>query len=1057
MNRLYLTLLVLSFALTMSAEPVGKQAALYTAQSYMLAKGKSIDSHQTFSHGRRLSKASSQSSSEDTSEGQPYYYVFNAGNDGGYVIVSADDRVEPILGYVEQGTFDPDNIPENMRAWLQGYADEIKYVIDNDIQPGSPILKKRNKIRGTKHSVPELLKSRWNQGLPYNLTIAKYYKEDGSQARPATGCIATAWAQVINFHKFPDRIKNQIPSYSKTFTLSDGTQKTVTFPAIPRGAVIDWENMRDTYSCSESHAHNAADTAVANLMRYCGQAVRMNYGSSSSAHWEVKDVINYFGFDDSGYRAGRDQYGIDEWFDLLYNEIAAGYPIPFSGTKISGGHAFVLDGFDGENLFHVNWGWGGGSNGWFLVGVLNSGDNSGMGAASGSDGYARGQAAVIGLRRPDKVKADAYLTVDNVSVKGTSVITAFSNKTGSKGSFHVGIVKLEDDGNISLVGSSQNIPNLENDASQSKTFELLQQLPEGTYRLSPASKLTTSSIWKANYNMRDQYIEAVVNASGVPTLRVVNPVYSLSIDTIIFPGLRIVKQEQEIKVTFRNNGDEFYKDVYLFASKTNSKVYTENLARVAVRKGETAEFSFYYTPEETGTYNLWFCTNKSGSGEIGRGTMEVITESQAVSANLAVTYTIVNGSDGIAYGKRLFGKANIKNNGSQAYHGGIKLQLWKQKVGAGTATSGSTSMFNIDVLPGKTVSVDFEFDNLSAGYYYHFKTMYANQSGNLSGGGIWDYKCEMQEGILNWRNNGVVSGTGYSSSLSTNAAFCGVYADCGKITRMKPNNNPNTIYAFATGMEIPSSLDSCNAVGGNHARHIRLVNDKPFYIPVSFEADTASFTYTFPETEEGMCWHTFTMPFRADSIFIDDTYVALDDNYKPFLIYEFAAQGNNGEVIFAPATELRGNTAYIIAADPSMAGRSIVFRSLGVPIFKTGSDKMVVTSPDYQFHGTTLSPAIKDCYVLNSTGTAFEYVKTNKTLTALTTYFTTSLSEEQRLPSIVLPDISDFPNGIAEVQRSAFSVRGESSAIYDLSGRKVSAESLKNGIYIIGGKKVLMK
>ena len=1042
MKRITLSLLTLLLVSVLKAETVSKQAALFTAQSYMLAKGKTIDGQQTTVNGQR-SKASSYGEAE---EGQPYYYVFNAGNDGGYVIVSGDDRVEPILGYVEEGTFDPDNIPDNMRAWLQGYADEIKYVIDNDIQPNSPILKKRNKISGTRHSVPEILTSRWNQNLPYNLTITKYYKEDGTLARPATGCIATAWAQVINFHKYPDKIKVTIPSYSKTYTMSDGTQKTVTFPSVPKNSPIDWENMRDTYNCSESHAHTRQDTAVANLMRYVGQAVKMQYKNTSSAHWEVKDVVKYFGFDDSAYRAGRDQYSIDEWFELLYNEVAAGYPIPFSGTKISGGHAFVIDGFDGENLFHVNWGWGGGSNGWFLIGVLNSGDNSGIGAAAGSGGYARGQAAVIGIRRPDNIKADTYLDIDDVSIVGTSIKATYTNNTGMTGSYNVGIMKLEDDGSLSLVGSKQTLTSMADGASQTKAIPVNGFLTEGTYRLSPASKTLRSETWRAKYNMRDAYVEAVVDAEGNVNLSVINPVYDISIDTIVFPGLRVVGQEQEIKVTFRNNGAEFYKDVYLLASKTQTRVYTENLARVAVRKGDTAEFSFYFTPEETGTYNLWFCTNKNGSGEIGRGTMEVIEASQAVKANLAISYSITNSVDGIAYGKRLVGKATIKNNGSQDFHGSIKLQQWKQKIGNSSATSGSSCLYHIDVPKGKTTDVDFNFENLNDGYNYRFKAMYVNQDGNLSGGGIWDWKCEVQGGVVSWKYDGSITAKAFSATVTTLSTTCGVYADCnGKITRMTPNKNPNTIYAYAGDMEVPASLDTSNVVSGNHAHRINLVNGQPYYVPASFTADTATFTYTFPETEAGTGWHTFTMPFKVDSVFIDGIPVSLQDESNHFWIYEFAAQGDNGEVIFAPATKLYGETPYIIAADATMAGRSIVFRSLNVSIFKTGAGKMVITSPNYKFQGFTISPKVQDCYILNAEGTAFEYVTTTKTLLALTSYFITDFPEELRLPSIVLPEVPGAPVKAGDLNSDGKVDIADAVFILDLMAGEETEQSIRLG------------
>ena len=112
----------------------------------MLAKGKNVNATQKPFKAARRDAANATANNDDA-----YYYVFNSGNDGGYVIVSGDDRTEPILGYVDHGSFDPDNIPDNMRSWLQGYADQIKYIIDNDIQPNSPLLKKRNKVLRCHH------------------------------------------------------------------------------------------------------------------------------------------------------------------------------------------------------------------------------------------------------------------------------------------------------------------------------------------------------------------------------------------------------------------------------------------------------------------------------------------------------------------------------------------------------------------------------------------------------------------------------------------------------------------------------------------------------------------------------------------------------------------------------------------------------------------------------------------------------------------------------------------------------------------------------------------
>ena len=1008
MKKTLISLLTLCLVTMASAEPVGKQAALYTAQAYMLAKGKVMNSSQLPFKSSR--KAAAPTSGEEAA----YYYIFNAENDGGYVIISGDDRTEPILGYVEQGSFDPDNIPENMRSWLQSYTDQIKYIVDNDLQPGAPELKKRNKVRSTKHSVPELLTSRWNQGHPYNLTCPKYYKEDGTQHYPAAGCVATAMAQVVYYYKYPERIKANIPAHSNEYTLDNGTKKTVTMKAIPRNTVIDWDNMRDTYSWIDYEHANAQDTAVANLMLYCGQAVKMGYGASSGASTSrSRDVyVNYFGYDSRAYWGGRGDYSIDEWFDMLYGEIAAGYPVLYAGHSSGGGHAFVLDGFDGENLFHVNWGWGGGSNGWFLVGILNPGDNSGIGASSSSDGYSMSQGALFNLRTPDTPKDDGFLHIKDVSiVSKTNIKATFTNRTGATGSFQTGIVMLCEDGTLDLVGTRQSVSGITNGSSQTKTFALKNRLEEGTYKLSPASKTAKSEVWHAKYDMYSEYIEAVVDSTGALDLHFIHPTYEdIRIDTITFPGTRIVGTEQEVKVRFRNDGAEYFKTVYLFAGKEQTKTYTESKSMVAVRSGESVDVSYFFKPEETGTYNLWLCTDDKGTKVIGQGTMDVIAEADAEKASLAVTsYTIANGTGEVVYGKRLVGKVSIRNNARTDFHGTVRLQIWSQQLGSGTAWSGSSRSYGVDIMAGKVANVDFEFDNLNEGYYYRIKAMYTNQDGTLANGGIWDHKWEMRNGLLTWKANGTVVGMAHRTSLTAAATVCGLLADCNKINRLTPNKNPNTIYAFGPDMEVPASLDTCNAVSGNRAANIRLVNDKPYYNPVNFQADTASFTFTFPEDENGTRWHAFTLPFEADSIFVDSIPVSLDDSLRHFWIYEFAAQGDKGEVIFAPATVLRGSTPYIIAADSSMAGKSILFRSYDVPFFKDGSNKMVVTTPDYLFHGTTCAPLLKDCYVLSEDGTAFEYTTTNKAIDGMGTYFTTNLPEELRLPAIVLPAIPSVP------------------------------------------------
>ena len=1014
MKRILLSVVLASFfAVGTNAESVSSSDAYNTAQQYLLSKGKILSRSKTPYRSVRRVKGQPESA---------YYYVFNADGGNGYVIVSGDDRTPEILGYVENGSFDAENIPDNMKSWLQLYADQIKFLVDNNITVNKKAQRARALAQSTRRSVPELLTTRWNQGRPYNITCPNYYLEDDVKessplplkSGPATGCTATAMAQVMNFYKFPEKTKAVIPGYSITYySKTNGSSKTVTQKAIARNTRIDWDNMRDTYNWEDGHVANAQDSAVANLMHMCGQAVNMHYGPSSGANFSAEAYINYFGFDNSAYIGERGDYSIDDWFNLIYNEIAQGYPVLFSGFSSGGGHAFVLDGFDGDQLFHLNWGWGGGSNGWFLVSILNPGDNSGIGASSSSDGYSMGQRALFNLRLPDDDKADTYLFIKDVAVSGTAIRATFENRTTSSGSFHGGIVRVAEDGSIALVGSSQLISSLAVNSSATKSFAIKGKLPEGTYKLSPASKAAKSTIWRPKYDMRSQYIEAVVGADGnvVLTPYNINKGNSISIDTITCPGNRVVGKEQEVKVTYRNDGDEYYKEIHFFASQTNEKIYTKNRSMVTVRKGETVEVSYFFTPDEVGTYNLWFCTSSNGTGLLGEGKMEVLANAEAETANLNVTNKFLNTNEvnGIIYGHKLTGSATIKNNAKTDFKGKIKLQLWNQPNGSGTAWSGSSRTYEVEIPAGKTVNVAYNFEGLNEGNKYYIEASHVTHTGTFGNGGLWDLGGKsVSMGVEIWKNDGTLTGKAWASSLALPTNICGVDGDCSKnITRVSPNRtNTNTIYAFSAGMNVPARLDTSNVVSGAHSDRIKLVSGRPYYVPVNFKADTASYAYTFPEDQETeIAWQAITMPFDVDSIVRGDFTYQLNDTLNHFWIYEFAETDEDGNPVFKPAKVLHGNTPYVISCDKMFKGKTITFKGYNKQFYGTGSGNTVVSSDTYVFNACTCQPKLKDVYMLNADGTAFEYITTSKELPAAGSYFTTKLALEEKLDQILLPAV----------------------------------------------------
>jgi hypothetical protein len=210
MRRALLFISFLTMVLAMWAGDVSPEQALKQAQNFV---------QNQVTTGRRAPGATPQLALKGTVSG---LYVFNVADDEGFVIVSNDDRTTPVLGYSTSGSIDPDNMPANMRAWLQGYADEIAWMNEHNIQPASQSSSRRTN-RSVKTAITPLVQTQWYQGAPYN-NMTPYYKKNGNNYyysasyqegynHCATGCVATAMAQVMKYHEWPKNPTASIPAY----------------------------------------------------------------------------------------------------------------------------------------------------------------------------------------------------------------------------------------------------------------------------------------------------------------------------------------------------------------------------------------------------------------------------------------------------------------------------------------------------------------------------------------------------------------------------------------------------------------------------------------------------------------------------------------------------------------------------------------------------------------------------------------------------------------------------------------------------------------------------
>jgi hypothetical protein len=284
------------------------------------------------------------------------FYVFNASDSSCFVIVAGDDRAEEILAYGD-GVLDMDSLPCNVQYWLEGYCRQLETL------HAHPEASRRQQQRQDTLIIEPLVTARWNQTRPYNDMCPLL---DGKHC--VTGCVATAMAQVMHRWKFPP----MAPALAAYTT----SQNKIAVPALPQ-VELQWDEMLDTYLANNYTESQA--TAVATLMRYCGQSCKMDYGTSSGA-FQVNELagMKLFGYNVSSTLLVRYNYTDAEWEEMLLEDLQAGRPVLYGGENASGiCHAFVIDGYDGSR-YHANWGWGGMADGYFALDAFSTGYNYGQ-------------------------------------------------------------------------------------------------------------------------------------------------------------------------------------------------------------------------------------------------------------------------------------------------------------------------------------------------------------------------------------------------------------------------------------------------------------------------------------------------------------------------------------------------------------------------------------------------------------------------------------------------------------------------------------------------------
>ena len=997
-----------------SAAPLSPQQALGLAKSFLNARGKTVAEH-------HLAKAPY---TKNRPVGDAAYHVFDVAG-GGFVVVSGDDRTAPVLGYSDRGAFRDDDMPEGLQWLLQTYEEQIGHVRELSGQHGMRQKQRTaSQTASVRHNIEPLMSTLWNQGYPYNLLCPQYYNQDGSLGdRCATGCVATAIAQVMAYYRYPEATIRTIPGYVQHFSTNQG-DKSVQLRNVPSNSVIDWSKMLDVYGNQDNAQQQQA---VAQLMYWVGLGCKMGYGPSSAAGFPeaVNALKRYFGYDDGTHIESRSNHTIQSWNDLLYNELETGHPVAFAGTNSGGAHAFVLDGYDVDGLFHVNWGWGGMDNGYFRIDVLDPDDDSGIGASSTPGGYNMGQDAIIGMRLPDDVTApaDAYkLTVNDWDIKRGNVFFAnYVNWSGVDADWNVGIARVNADGSLSIMGNEATT-HLNQNTYQGFEFAV-KGLTQGTHRIVPVSKRTTDQQWQTHVNPDISYVEAIVDADGQATLTI-HPIQQVEVTEIFFPSDHRKGNDQQVCATFRNHGEEYYHEVFLFAGTNNQMGQTFCRTAVALAVDCEAAATFHFTPDRSGTWSVWLAADDRGNRILGKGEVAITDEGVANSDALRfVSMTVENRTNNMIYGNCAQGKVTVVNQGKQDFDG--KIRLWLFKLAADGYYYGVSSVYkSIQAAPGKMAKADFFFDHLDTDATYTMSILY-EKGGDILDGGLKPMGTT-KKGIVCWLSDKTLKGLSPSSSLNcpSNALAIDMSGIGGMVASVHPNDNPNTLYILDPDASLPEGLEDANVVRGNHAQTIHLVDGRGFFSPIAFTASDISFQ-SMPA--EGR-WQTVALPFSPESI------------PSGMEVMEFTSVDDNGMPVFTATHSMQRQIPYLFHID---GGNPLTLISHDARISPTLSVAMMVGAGETRFCGTTMGDAHSDVMMLNAEGDAFVYTPGQVKVQPFRAYFSMPGTD-----SILLPDA--MPDGMAKIKVTDRS----DEPLYNLNGQRVSVP--QRGIYIKNHKKIMV-
>lgn len=678
------------------ANPVGEAAALKIADNFMRQQLKAG------TRGERVVLTRAESGINETEE--TGIYVFNSEN--GFVVISADDAFPAVLAYSTGSPYDASMAPPAMKEMLEAYHHTVTSTV-----------KTRFSVP-TRADIAPLIQTQWDQEEPYNLLTPNNYP---------TGCVATATAQIMYYHKWPE--------------------------------TFDWDKMKTTYTSTDT---GDAVNAVAKLMADVGEKVFMEYGDdeSSARFIDACEALRYdFGYSETTEFVERECYTAQAWEELLYNELVAKRPVLFGAqsmpqTGIQGGHAFIIDGYavkDGTGYFHVNWGWGGSSDDYFLISVLNP-KYQYTGGHAGSSGYSYYQYAIIGIQPAaspmEKTTRHAvrYCNIagDKGSYTRTSTSTDFPSlqinlsvwnhaRPEEPRQYDVGIALYKDRERIKildqcslkdvLTGGEPLSYNYYIDLT-SKFFSLGKDLSNGTYQIRILSRETGKTDWTWAMEAACRYVELTIMDNTMTTATYGNAEEfedaknEFTVNSVDVSGSKKVGEPLTLTINVTNKHMPSNSPIFLWGnaslSEGTDKYQLIGGGGTNLDPGETGDLVLEYTPQRGGDFKFILSASSANydtplkTFEVSVSGMYLLLEELTVENSEAqADYT--NKVDGTT----LKGVAKITNYSSAAYDDLVYVRAHGKDD-----ESYPTLKKTYKIAIGETVDVPFSIENLTPNHRY---------------------------------------------------------------------------------------------------------------------------------------------------------------------------------------------------------------------------------------------------------------------------------------------------------------------------------------------------